>query len=191
MKVIAVEHDHLMDWSWENGVLQMSTNAQSNHFVDPGGSDNLMAVPVVYFALPDGDFSVSCRVAGLIAHTFDAAGFFLRCGKDWTAKFLAERAPTGEVMAVSVITTAYSDDCNGPDLPLPAQLRVTKAGQTVSWHIQIADGLWRLVRYAHLPVEKGIQLGLMVQTPSGGGVDAQFDNLSISTSVPKDLRNGS
>lgn len=191
MKTPQTENAHLMDCALKGETLWMRTNHPTNHFIDAAGTDNNMNVPVVLFDIPKGDFSITCSITASIENEYDAAGFFLRCGAHWTAKFLAERAPTGEVMAVSVITKDYSDDCNGPDLRTTTQFRLTKIGRTISWHIPNADNTWRLARYAALPAGLNLQLGAMIQSPSGAGSEAIFSDISVSESVPNNLRDGS
>jgi len=125
-----------------------------------------------------------------LASTFDAAGFFLRCGTDWYLKFEAERAPTGELLIVSVLTTGFSDDCNGPEVSGPVTLRANRIGNTVSMHLKLEDSSWRLIRYCRLPSPGALELGFTVQSPLGGGVYATFSDGHISENVPQDIRSG-
>lgn len=191
MEIEKIENGTLMDWQSDSDGIRVRVEEKTNQFRDPGGEPETSNVPVLFLKTPREDFSVVVGLNSSLDHSFDAAGFYLRSGDGWSVKLLAERAPTGEIMAVSVVTTDYSDDCNGPDLKMPARFRVNKIGNTISWHIQTPDETWRLVRYARIPDAHRLELGLMSQTPSGDGIKVWFQNPQIDLSVTADIRDGS
>lgn len=191
MEIEKLEYENLMKWGTTEKALWIDVKQATNLFKDPGGDAETSNLPVVFFKVPQTDFAITTNVTSSLDFTYDAAGFFLRGGRNWSAKFVAERAPTGEILAVSVITTTHSDDSNGPELSPSTQMRVSRVGNTISWHIQLADETWRLVRYIGFPSEDVLELGLLVQTPSGGGIKAEFQQPVLSLNPPIDLRDGS
>lgn len=191
MEIEKLEYEDLMKWGATEKALWVEVDQETNLFRDPGGDAETSNLPVIFFKVPQTDFTVITSVTSSLDYTYDAAGIFLRGGSEWSTKFVAERAPTGEILATSVVTSKYSDDSNGPELTMPVQMRVSRVGNTISWHVQLTDKTWRLVRYVGFPSADVLEVGLLVQTPSGGGIKAEFQHPTHSLTPPKDLRDGS
>lgn len=190
MKIYRTENEDLATWEPKGEGFDIVVSEKSDYFADPIGANRVAKIPVAYVETPDEDFTCELSVDAELPNTFDAAGFFLRCSPSWSMKFVAERSPTGEVLAVSVLTTDFSDDCNGPETEMPVNLRVSVIGPTLALHIRLKDGTWRLVRYTRLPDRSSLELGLFAQSPTADGVRAHFSRPVIRTETLENIRNG-
>ena len=144
------------------------------------------------FAAP-GSFSLSARVhvAGARS-TFDAGALVLWADVDHWAKLCFEYSPQGEAMVVSVVTNGFSDDCNST---LVAEdhvfLRVSRVGAGWAFHSSPDAEYWSFVRLFRLHTDLPIMVGFLSQAPMGDTCVASFDDITLSSAPPADLRDGS
>lgn len=188
--------------NWTNGPGQVDTTGPGSFVLTAkGGTDwtnDAFGAPQQHAAtslgfVPDGDFTLSARVAVSGERTtFDAAVLAIWGDQDHWAKICFEFSPQGQPMVVSVVTDVFSDDCNStPVDDAHVFLRVLRAGRGWAFHSS-ADGVrWDFVRTFRLDFDGPVSVGFMAQAPMGDTCVASFDAVEFRESVPGNLRDGS
>jgi regulation of enolase protein 1 (concanavalin A-like superfamily) len=175
--------------------LTMSAGPQTDWFNDPAGPTRLSSAPALVFAV-DSDVQLSATVTVDFAAMFDAGVLFVHQTDDDWAKLCFEQAPSGDAMAVSVVTRLVSDDCNGPVVTgNTVRLRVSKIGGAIAFHHALVDDpteTWHMtrlfaLRYPDLPMH----MGVLAQSPTGDGCQVTFSDLRVVRETLRDQRNGS
>jgi uncharacterized protein len=170
--------------------IVMTAPPRTDWFIDPISGEATRTAPALVAPAPDGDFTLHAHVQTETRDRFDA-GALLVHGDDHTwAKLCLERSPDGELMVVSVVTRATSDDCNGEVVGPTAWLRVARVDQAFAFHWSADGQRWRFVRVFRLPAAR-VRIGFIVQSPVGEGSTARFDHVALAERRLVDLRDGS
>ncbi|MFJ5955257.1 DUF1349 domain-containing protein [Paenarthrobacter sp. NPDC092416] len=159
---------------------------------DSLGGEHQHRATALGFIAP-AQFALSARVIVTSPRTtFDAGVLSLWADKDHWAKLCFEYSPQGEAMIVSVVTNAYSDDCNSSVITAPwIYLRVSRVGPAWAFHASADGRVWDFIRLFRLSTDNPVQVGFMSQAPMGETCLARFDNIVYSTMAPADNRDGS
>lgn len=191
----------LPELDWTNGPGAARIDNRSLHLTAARGTDwtnDALGGPQQHGAtalgfVAAGDFALSARarVRGERT-TFDAAALAIWGDRDHWAKLCFEFSPQGEAMVVSVVTNKYSDDCNSRVVTdASVYLRIVRSGAGWAFHSS-ADGIeWTFVRVFRLDFTGPVSVGFLSQAPLGDRCDAEFTEISYSTVVPTDFRDGS
>ena len=170
--------------------IVMKALPRTDWFIDPISGDGTRTAPALVTAAPEGDFALQALVHADTREKFDAGVLFVHVDDDTWAKLCLERSPDGELMVVSVVTHATSDDCNGEVVGATAWLRVARVDQAFAFHWSADRERWRFVRLFRLPVAQ-VRVGFIAQSPVGEGSTASFDQIALSERRLVDLRDGS
>ena len=179
------------------GALALSSAPRTDLFIDPAGHGQQPTAGRLVGTPPDGDFALAARVSVDFASKFDAGVLLVYADEAHWAKLCFEYSPQLTPMAVTVVTRGYSDDCNSFEVAgRSLWLRITRTGSALAFHASTDGQWWRLLRYFTLSTVPagplaGVNVGFLAQSPAGQGCTATFDQLSFSSSVPADLRDGS
>ncbi|MGC9974781.1 MAG: DUF1349 domain-containing protein [Gaiellaceae bacterium] len=177
-------------WRAGDRSLELNAGPATDLFADPAGGASVLNAPALVGEV-SGDFLFSARVSPELASTFDAAVLLVyTCETSW-AKLCLERSPRGEPTVVSVVTRGVSDDCNSfPVESGEIWLRIARLGDCFAFHASDGDGFWRLVRYFKLGGDGAVEIGFLVQSPTGEGCRARFEQITYEERRLGDLRNG-
>ena len=141
---------------------------------------------------PTGDFRLSARVSAPLAATFDAAALVVWAAPGSWGKLALERSPQGDTTVVSVVTRGVSDDANAFTVAgTSAWLRVSRSGETLAFHASVDGSWWSLIRHFTIDGAAGAAAGLLVQSPTGDGLEGRFDEITWAAGPLGDLRDGS
>ena len=181
--------------SQDGDAVTISAGPQTDWFNDPTGPTRLSSAPALVFRA-DGDVQLSATVTVGFAAMFDAGVLFVHQTDDDWAKLCFEQAPSGDAMAVSVVTRAVSDDCNGPVVAgNTVRLRVSKIGRAIAFHHALVDDpteIWHMTRlFALREPDLPVRLGLLAQSPTGEGCQVTFSDVRVVRATLLDPRNGS
>ncbi len=171
--------------------ITFAAGAESDLFTDPAGAEPKADAPLL-LGRPTGDFRLSARVSAPLAATFDAAALIVWAAPGSWGKLALERSPQGDATIVSVVTRGVSDDANAfTTAGTSAWLRVSRSGETLAFHASVDGRWWSLVRYFTIPGAAGAAAGFLVQSPTGAGLEARFDEVTWADGALGDLRDGS
>jgi uncharacterized protein len=178
----------------EDGRLTFSAGARTDLFVDPDESRG--RAPILnaprFLGRVDGDFVLSGRVSVDFRATYDAGVLLVWIDERTWAKLCFERSPGGEPMIVSVVTRSTSDDCNSFVVGRStAWLRIARLGSAYAFHASDNGLTWQFIRYFSLGPLTDAALGFEVQSPTGVGCTATFDEIRFEGRRLADLRDGS
>jgi regulation of enolase protein 1 (concanavalin A-like superfamily) len=181
-----------LDWTTlPEGPLRLDAGRRTDLFVDPGGEPPVLNAPTL-LGPTQGDFQLRARVSAELKATFDAGALLLHADERTWVKLALERSPAGEAMVVSVATRGLSDDCNSRVVAgASVWLRVARRGATCALHASDDGRRWDLVRHCALDAPDGLAAGFLVQSPTGEGCAAVFDDIRYVTERLADLRDGS
>lgn len=163
---------------------------RTDWFIDPISGNATRTAPALVTSAPDGDFALHVLVHADTRERFDAGVLFVHGDDDAWAKLCLERSPEGELMVVSVVTRATSDDCNGEVVGATTWLRVARVDRAFAFHWSADGQRWRFARLFRLPVER-VRIGFIAQSPVGEGSSATFEQIAIVERRLADLRDGS
>jgi len=175
-----------------DGVLRITAAAGADWSNDAFGGAQQHAATLLGF-VPPGDFSLSAHAVVVGERsTFDAAVLAIWGDRDHWAKLCFEYSPQGEAMVVSVVTNEYSDDCNSTLVVEGAvHLRITRSGAGWAFHSSADGRTWVFVRVFRLAYAGPASVGFLAQAPLGERCIAEFHNITYSTAIPADFRDGS
>jgi uncharacterized protein len=178
-------------WSLDEGpALTLAAPPRSDLFNDPAGGEPRAAAPRLVGPV-EGDFQLSARVRCTFAGSFDAGALLLWAGERRWVKLAFEVSPQGEPMVVSVVTDGRSDDANAFVVADDAVfLRVSRLGPACALHARLDGEAWRFVRHLALAAPDGLSAGFLVQSPTGDGATARFDEIDFVAERLADLRSG-
>ena len=178
-------------WSLDAGpVLTLAAPARSDLFNDPAGGEPQAGAPRLLGPV-EGDFQLSARVRCAFAGAFDAGALLLWAGERNWVKLAFEVSPHGEATVVSVVTDGLSDDANAFAVADGAVwLRVSRRGPACALHARLDGEGWRFVRHLALAAPDTVRAGFLVQSPTGDGVTASFDEIGFVARGVVDLRSG-
>jgi uncharacterized protein len=171
--------------------IAFAAGPRTDLFTDPGGAVAETGAPLL-LGRPSGDFQLRARVNAPLAATYDAAALVVWASATAWGKLALEYSPQREATIVSVVTRGVSDDANAFVVSEPvAWLRISRDGETFAFHASI-DGLWwSLVRYFTFTGSGEAVAGFLVQSPTGEGLRARFDEIEWSAEPLAELRDGS
>ncbi len=181
----------------EDGVLRLTAAPGTDMFVDPAGSKTEPDAGRLLGDAPEEDFTLAARVTVGFRSTFDAGVLLVHAGERRWAKLCFEYSPQHVPMAVTVVTTGTSDDCNSFEVDASTLwLRITRKGQAWAFHAGHDGQHWSLLRYFRLAAGDGpgagpVRVGFLAQSPTGKGCMATFDQITLRPGAPQDLRDGS
>lgn len=179
----------------DGDAITITAGPRTDWFNDPSGTSRVSSAPALVFP-SDGDVQLSATVAVGFQATFDAGVLFVHQTDDDWAKLCFERAPSGDTMAVSVVTRGVSDDCNGPAIVgNTLRLRVSRIGRTFAFHHALVDDpteTWHMTRlFALRDPDLPVRLGLLAQSPTGEGCSVTFSDARLVAESLLDPRDGS
>jgi regulation of enolase protein 1 (concanavalin A-like superfamily) len=173
--------------------LTADAGPRTDLFVNPATGETHLNAPRLLTPAPAGDFQFIAEVSAFHASTFDAGALVIWAGDDSWAKLAFEYSPQETGMIVSVVTRGRSDDANGYTVDnLSVWLRVSRVGGAYAFHASIDEGLtWDFVRHFTLDGATDVEVGFVVQSPTGDGCRARFTHIALRPSPLTDLRDGS
>lgn len=191
---------HPLRWSPEPAQFDLKPDGftaqalpDSDLFIDPLGLARPVNAAKLLFA-PDGDFTLSARVAVDFRATFDAGVLCLYDHDARWAKLCLEYSPAGQPMIVSVVTKGSSDDSNAVVLDgASVYLRIARLGQAYAFHFSTDGRRWQMVRLFQLDgVAAGptLRAGFLVQSPRGDGCAVAFSEIAYRPVRLADVRSG-
>ncbi|GAA4917520.1 DUF1349 domain-containing protein [Streptomonospora salina] len=171
--------------------LVVGAAAGTDLFVDPADGARRDTAPALVGGL-DGDFRVSALVRAGMSAAFDAAVLLVYASPDAWAKLCLESSPQGRPTIVSVVNRGVSDDCTSFAVDPRSEdvrLRVSRLGSAYAFHARVGEGPWELIRYFALC--ESAEVGFSVQSPTGSGATARFEEIAYSAERLADVRDGS
>jgi uncharacterized protein len=178
------------EWHAEPSRLVVRAPAQTDWFIDPISARAVHTAPLLVGPAPSGDFTWEAYVVLDGDAMFDAAGLFVYDDDDHWAKLAVEVTAAGPTI-VSVVTNAFSDDCNSTVLAQSsARLRLARVGEAIAFHASQGGGRWELVRVFRSP-SAAPRIGFVCQAPTGSGCTGTFDAIAFNARTLSDVRDGS
>jgi regulation of enolase protein 1 (concanavalin A-like superfamily) len=182
----------------QKGVLTATAAPRTDLFIDPGAATTLNAESMLNAATllgvpPETDFQLSSRVTVNFAATYDAGVLLLWIDERHWAKLCFELSPATESMVVSVVTRDVSDDANAFVVAgRSVWLRISRIEHAYAYHASEDGKSWRMIRFfslANRPASD--RVGFEVQSPTGDGCVATFEDIGFVPHRLADLRDGS
>ncbi len=180
-------------WQFDGKTAAIDAATSTDAFVDPAGASAVLDAARALAVASSDRWQFSAKVTVDFHATYDAGALLLWSDDRHFAKLCFEYSPQGDAMVVSVVTRDVSDDANSWTVDGDTVwLRISKiADQAYAFHSS-GDGMrWSLVRYFALAGSRPVQYGIGVQSPTGDGCAARFDELKLSETSLADLRDGS
>ena len=176
-------------WNFD-GALTITAPPRTDLFRDPAGSEPQTAAPRLLGEV-EGDFQLSARVSCTFEGAFDAGALLLWADEARWVKLALESSPAGEPGVVSVVTDGLSDDANAFAVSGDAAwLRISRLGPACALHARLDGEAWRFVRHFALAAPDAARAGFLVQSPTGDGATARFDEIDFVAERLPDLRSG-
>jgi uncharacterized protein len=179
-------------WTNEAGSLVLEAPARTDWFIDPAGVSAPVLTGPALVGDAGGDYLFSARVTVEFGADFDAGVLMLHAGDDLWAKLCFEYSPQGQPMIVSVVTRGRSDDANSYDVAGNSTwLRIARLGDAFAFHASPDGETWNLIRMFTLGADVEPAVGFEVQSPTGDGCRATFDDIRWRAARLEHLRDGS
>jgi uncharacterized protein len=169
--------------------LTLSAGGLTDWFIDPAGGPVTHNAPALLLPARS-PWMLQSRVSVEHAATFDAAVLVVYGGERTWAKLCLERAPSGELMVVSVVTRGVSDDCNSVVVKGEVWLRVARLERAFAFHYSLDRERWHMVRYFGLGETEVFEVGFLAQSPTGKGCTAAFRDIEFHPALLADVRSG-
>ncbi len=184
-------HGVPQNWTMDaHNRLSISAGKQTDWFLDPGGSVNVLNAPAL-FAQVEQPCMLKALVMSDAAATFDAGVLAVYQADDQWAKLCFELSPQGQLTIVSVVTKGTSDDCNSvPISGRSVYLRLSVLEKAYAFHYSLDDKTWNLVRYFTLGERRKVEIGFLSQSPTGEGCTASFSEITFLPQKLSDIRSG-
>lgn len=172
--------------------LTLGASPKTDLFTPPDGSTPTNNAFCLLSTPQTGDWQFQAHVSVQQKALFDAGVLLVWHSDTHWAKLCLEQAASNRPMAVSVVTRGVSDDANGEVLEQPrAYLRISRLGQAFALHTSQNGTHWELLRHFSLDIGLSpVQIGFLVQSPTGEGCQATFDKVTFTPSRLADLRSG-
>ena len=174
--------------------LTLTANAATDWFHHPADEFRKRDVISLAMEVHQKVFSLAARVSVGFQSAYDAGALFLEVDEENWAKLAFEYSADSKPTMVSVVTRTTSDDADGPNRPAePLWLRLYCDGETVAFHFSEDGRHWRFLRWFALPNigARPVRVGFGVQSPTGPGCTACFDNIAFSHERIGNIRDGS
>ena len=156
------------EWRDESDRLVVRAPGLTDWFVDPISARAVRTAPVLAGPPPTGVYA----------------------DDDHWAKLALEVTAAGPTI-VSVVTDAFSDDCNSTVLgQRSARLRLARVGEAIAFHASDGGARWELVRVFR-PASAAPRIGFICQAPTGAGCTGSFDAIAFTARTLGDIRDGS
>lgn len=182
-----------MPAGWEplgDGGLRVMAPPKTDYFQNPDRLHSSDSAPYLWLPV-EGDFVTQIEVRPAFDSTYDAGALMVRQDERHWAKLCFEYTDFGTHAIVSVVTDGVSDDANGPDIKAPAVwLQIVRVGNLFGLHYALDGQNWRMVRYFRLDMEDPVQVGLVAQSPVGGGTTVDFGHWILERRSVENLRAG-
>ena len=184
-------HDVPVNWSLDsNNKLSISAGKQTDWFLDPAGSVNILNAPALFTQVQQ-PCMLKARVTSNASATFDAGVLAVYQADDQWAKLCFELSPQKQLTIVSVVTKGTSDDCNSvPIIGQSVYLRLSVLEKAFAFHYSLDDKTWNLVRYFTLGERQNLEIGFLSQSPTGEGCTSIFNQIAFVPQKLSDLRSG-
>jgi regulation of enolase protein 1 (concanavalin A-like superfamily) len=178
--------------SYRDGILELEASAGVDWIIPAAGGPVQQDATALAFAAP-AEFSLSARVTVASPRsTYDAGVLAIWADPSHWAKLCFEFSPQGRPMVVSVVTNDVSDDVNSATVSNESvYLRIIRTGPAWAFHSSSDGQSWDFVRVFRLDTALPIRAGFLAQAPRGERCQARFDEISATTGIPRDLRDGS
>ncbi|MEP6841999.1 MAG: DUF1349 domain-containing protein [Pseudolysinimonas sp.] len=178
--------------SYRAGTLELEAAAGVDWIIPATGEPAQHDATALAFVAPV-EFSLSARVTvSQPRSTYDAGVLAIWADPDHWAKLCFEFSPQGQPMVVSVVTNGISDDVNSASVSTDSvYLRIVRTGKAWAFHASPDGQEWNFVRVFRLATTRPVRVGFLAQAPRGDRCQARFDEISLTTDIPGDLRDGS
>ncbi len=177
-------------WRTDGQALMLTAGRLTDLFLDPLGVVKVTNSPRLLFK-PHPEFMLTAHVQVNFAATFDAGVLIVYLDGEHWAKLCFEYSPQGEPMIVSVVNKITSDDCNSVVVEgNQVYLRVSGLAGAYAFHYSLDGQRWHMVRYFNLGSDNPARIGFSVQSPTGEGCQAIFDQIAYTPQRLADLRSG-
>jgi len=172
--------------------LTLEASPHTDLFTPPDGADAINNAYRLLSSTQTSDWQFSAHVSVQQNALFDAGVLLVWHSASHWAKLCLEQAPGGRPMLVSVVTRGVSDDANGEVLARPqAYVRISRRKRTFAFHSSHDGAHWELLRHFSLDIGTNpVHVGFLVQSPTGEGCQATFDQVRFTPSRLADLRSG-
>jgi regulation of enolase protein 1 (concanavalin A-like superfamily) len=174
--------------------ITLEASPHTDLFTPPDGSAPINNAFRLLRTLQAGDWQFQAHVSVQQKALFDAGVLLIWHSQSHWAKLCLEQAPGVRPMLVSVVTRGLSDDANGEVLERPqAYVRISRLGQTFAFHASRSGeaGSWKLLRHFSLDIGiSPVQIGVLVQSPTGEGCQATFSEVTLTPVRLAALRSG-
>ncbi len=182
-------HGSPADWSIKHDVLTVVTGDRTDFwnrtFYGFTRSDGHF-----FYREVTGDFSCEVTLHADFEALYDQLGLMLRHDDACWLKTGLEFSDGHAQMSV-VVTREWSDWSVTPAAEDEAsrgiRIRLTRHGSDLRVQKRNPDGIWQLVRLAHLDLPPLCQVGMMCCSPERGGFRAVFSDFRILPPIARDL----
>lgn len=167
--------------------VTISAKGKTNLFNNPNGKSNVNNAPMILFE-PEGDFTLSAKVSGKLKAIYDVAALVVYGDENTWAKFCYENSVQKEPTIVSVVTRAYSDDCNSVQAGGSVYLAVVKKENEFSFFYSDDNVSWKMIRHFNLESANKLKVGFAVHGSRGNGFTATFSEIKYQDKALDDMR---
>jgi len=172
------------------GTIVLTAPARTDNFIDMFSREAKFTAPF-YYIEREGDFVARCAIEPAFGATYDAGGLFVCESPARWIKLEFEMTDLGHPSAVAVVTDGVSDDANGERIDAPrARFQVARRGDCWSLHYAADGGLWKMVRYFHLAMNRRVKVGIQAQSPVGEGCRVAFTGFEVLDNTLANMRAG-
>lgn len=195
----------MQDFSWlnessvkeEGGRLEIYAPAKTDYFNfgtalnERGLPDQSVLNAPFYFKRLHGDFVLKVKVSLEFLSNFDACAVLIMKDELTWGKLCFEKSDFDTHTVVSVVTKVRSDDANGVNVAgNEVWLQAVRVGHYFAFHYSL-DGLaYYMTRLFWMEADEPLMVGLVAQSPTGGGGPRYFEHLSIEHRTVQNLRQG-
>jgi uncharacterized protein len=170
--------------------LTFSAGQQTDWFIDPEGTVTVLNAPALLMRAQQPCLLKAHITVEAVA-TFDAGVLAVYQSDQVWAKLCLELSPQGQVSIVSVVTKGTSDDCNSvPITGNSIYMRLAKLERAYAFHFSQNGREWNLVRYFTLGGSPDVEIGFLVQSPTGNGCTATFNEITYLPQKLNNIRSG-
>ena len=132
-----------------------------------------------YFEEVDTDFNLEVKLRGNYKDLYDQAGVMIRLNEKHWIKAGIEYVDGVQNLS-AVVTHEYSDWSVIPVTTPPVflQLRLERRNEAI--HISyLEETQYKMIRLAHFPVGRDVQVGIMCASPEGDGFEVVFEDYRL------------
>ncbi|WP_090641571.1 DUF1349 domain-containing protein [Paenibacillus sp. UNC496MF] len=164
----------------EGGGLLVVAPPKADYYQDPAGIHIVSSAPFLH-AAAGSDFALTTRLGAEMKHRYDSGCLMLLADDRNWAKLCFEYDGRRPIIVSVVTKDGSSDDCNSEPVGVERPyLRMTRAGDCVSFHWSADGEAWTLVRYFGMRLPDACRAGVVAQSPQGTGCAAAFDFLALT-----------